>query len=114
MHSAPESKGFDHRSSENFDYRMDSDGDDGMNHQNLGIELGYLPPDQRPGIPGELLAQLVDPEIDEDTEAAEALRGKYFKCVIVLLSTASFEFLTALCHSLSLFSQCQCQSGKSQ
>lgn len=76
-------KGFDHRaSSENgvgkFDYRLEpdifDDKDDRMN-QNLGIELGYLPPDQRPGIPGELLAQLVDPEIDDDTEAAEALRA---------------------------------------
>jgi hypothetical protein len=77
-------KGFDHRTSSDngvgkFDYRLESDmyddKDDGMN-QNLGIELGYLPPEQRPGIPGEqLLAQLVDPEIDDDTEAAEALRA---------------------------------------
>jgi hypothetical protein len=76
-------KGFDHRTSSDngggkFDYRLESDmyddNDDGMN-QNLGIELGYLPPEQRPGIPGELLAQLVDPDIDDDTEAAEALRA---------------------------------------
>eukprot|EP00980_Cylindrotheca_fusiformis_P024095 scaffold11525_cov135-Cylindrotheca_fusiformis.AAC.11 len=61
-----------------FDYRLEpdmyDDKDDGMS-QSLGIELGYLPPEQRPGIPGELLAQLVDPEIDDDTEAAEALRA---------------------------------------
>lgn len=75
-------KGFDYRSTEDnsskFDYRLESDvyedDDEGMN-QNLGTEMMYLPPDQRPGIPGELLAQMVDPEIDEDTEAAEALRA---------------------------------------
>ena len=75
--------GFDYRetgetSISKFDYRRESEAysgtDEGMN-QNIGIELGYLPPDQRPGIPGELLARLVDPEIDDDTEAAEALRA---------------------------------------
>ena len=40
-----------------------------------GIEIAYLPPDQRPGLTAELLAQLVDPEIDDDSEAAEALRA---------------------------------------
>lgn len=44
-------------------------------HNSIGFELGYLPPDQRPGLPGELLSQLADPEIEEDTEAAEALRA---------------------------------------
>jgi hypothetical protein len=74
-------EGFDYRTTDdasNFDYRLESDGydddDEGIN-QNLGTEMLYLPPDQRPGIPGELLAQLVDPEIDDDTEAAEALRA---------------------------------------
>lgn len=40
-----------------------------------GIELQFLPPDQRPGLPGDLLAALVEPEIEDDTEAAEALRA---------------------------------------
>lgn len=41
-----------------------------------GFEVSFLPPDQRPGMPSELLNHLVvDPEIDEDTEAAEALRA---------------------------------------
>ena len=44
-------------------------------HNSIGFELGYLPPDQRPGLPGELLSQLADPEIEDDTEAAEALRA---------------------------------------
>jgi hypothetical protein len=44
-------------------------------HNSIGFELGYRPPDQRPGHAGELLAQLADPEIEEDTEAAEALRA---------------------------------------
>jgi hypothetical protein len=52
-----------------------NDGEDGHGSMNHGIELGYLAPDQRPGLPGELLANLVDPEIDEDTEAAAALRA---------------------------------------
>jgi hypothetical protein len=40
-----------------------------------GIELQFLPPDQRPGLPGDLLASLIEPEIEDDTEAAEALRA---------------------------------------
>jgi hypothetical protein len=52
-----------------------NDGEEGHGSMNLGIELGYLAPDQRPGLPGELLSNLVDPEIDEDTEAAAALRA---------------------------------------
>jgi 1-phosphatidylinositol-4-phosphate 5-kinase len=40
-----------------------------------GIELQFLSPDQRPGLPGDLLASLVEPEIEDDTEAAEALRA---------------------------------------
>jgi hypothetical protein len=40
-----------------------------------GIELQFLPPDQRLGLPGDLLASLVEPEIEDDTEAAEALRA---------------------------------------
>jgi hypothetical protein len=93
--------GFDYRtttgegnsqSASGFNYRMEDeqnqtsskprgtsfDANDPHNNNNLsefGIEIGYLPPDQRPGLPGELLNQLVDPEIDEDTEAAEALRA---------------------------------------
>jgi len=73
---------FDHRGTadndKGFDYRLESDmfpNDSNGVDQNLGIELGYLPPDQRAGIPGELLAHLVDPEIDDDTEAGEALRA---------------------------------------
>lgn len=75
-------KKFDHRntadSGKGFDYRLESDlfvNESNGVPQNLGIELGYLQPDQRPGIPGELLAHLVDPEIDDDTEAGEALRA---------------------------------------
>ena len=77
-----DSRKFDHRTpaddAQGFDYRPESDlfaNDGSVANQNLGIELGYLPPDQRPGIPGELLAHLVDPEIDDDTEAGEALRA---------------------------------------
>lgn len=76
-----DSKRFDHRVTDDgkgFDYRLDSDlfaNESSGAPQNLGIELGYLPPDQRPGLPGELLAHLVDPEIDDDTEAGEALRA---------------------------------------
>ena len=40
-----------------------------------GVELQFLSPDQRPGLPGDLLASLVEPEIEDDTEAAEALRA---------------------------------------
>jgi hypothetical protein len=47
----------------------------GGGEPSIGIELQFLPPDQRPGLPGDLLAQLVEPEIEEDTEAAEALRA---------------------------------------
>jgi hypothetical protein len=44
--------------------------------KNMGIELQFLPPDQRPGLPNDLLASvLVEPEIEDDTEAAEALRA---------------------------------------
>ena len=41
------------------------------------IEIHFLPPDQRPGHPGDLLAAVavVEPEIEDDTEAAEALRA---------------------------------------
>jgi len=40
------------------------------------IELKFLPPDQRSGHHGDLLlAAVVEPEIEEDTEAAEALRA---------------------------------------
>jgi hypothetical protein len=40
------------------------------------IELQFLPPDQRSGHHGDLLlAAVVEPEIEEDTEAAEALRA---------------------------------------
>jgi len=41
-----------------------------------GIELQFLPPDQRSGHHGDLLlAAVVEPEIEDDTEAAEALRA---------------------------------------
>jgi len=85
---------FDHRGNTDngngFDYRLESDmfandnnrlesdvfeNDNNGIDQSLGIELGYLPSDQRPGIPGELLAHLIDAEIDDDTEAGEALRA---------------------------------------
>mmetsp|Transcript_5679 Transcript_5679/g.13751 ORF Transcript_5679/g.13751 Transcript_5679/m.13751 type:complete len:961 (+) Transcript_5679:230-3112(+) len=42
---------------------------------NVGIELQLLPPDQRPGLPNDLLASFIDPEIEDNTEAAEALRA---------------------------------------
>jgi 1-phosphatidylinositol-4-phosphate 5-kinase len=77
-----------------FDYRLNDDKNgvhDSLNgaldHESegkhrhgiggVGFEMGYLPPDQRPGLPTELLTQLqlADPEIDDDTEAAEALRA---------------------------------------
>lgn len=84
--------GFDHPStndSSGFDYRLkdeslndpygDLDEDDLDKPKStgggLGFEVGYLPPDQRPGLPSELLSHLVETEIDEDTEAAEALRA---------------------------------------
>ncbi|CAJ1939797.1 unnamed protein product [Cylindrotheca closterium] len=77
-----DTKNFDHRGTadngKGFDYRLESDifaNDNNDVDKDGGIELGYLPPDQRPGIPGELLAHLVDPEIDDDTEAGEALRA---------------------------------------
>jgi hypothetical protein len=50
-------------------------GEGGGEANSFGIELQFLPPDQRPGLPGDLLAQLVEPEIEDDTEAAEALRA---------------------------------------
>lgn len=41
-----------------------------------GVELQFLPPDQRSGHHGDLLlAAVVEPEIEDDTEAAEALRA---------------------------------------
>jgi hypothetical protein len=60
-----------------FDYRIKNHDDiPAMNDSHLGLELGYLPPDQRPGMPVELIAQLAaDAEIEDDTEAAEALRA---------------------------------------
>jgi hypothetical protein len=59
-----------------FDYRIKNHDDiPPLNDSHLGLELGYLPPDQRPGMPVELIAQLADPEIEDDTEAAEALRA---------------------------------------
>jgi hypothetical protein len=72
------SKGFDHRgdnSKSGFDYRHDVSTDDDSVGKNAGVEMGYLPPDQRSNMPGELFSQLVDPDIDDDTEAAEALRA---------------------------------------
>jgi hypothetical protein len=74
------SKGFDHRgdnSKSGFDYRHDGAGaaDDDSVGKNAGVEMGYLPPDQRANIPGELFSTLVDPDIADDTEAAEALRA---------------------------------------
>lgn len=61
---------FSHRT--NGEYEMDMKLKPGV-----GFEVGYLPPDQRPGLPTELLShlQLADPEIGDDTEAAEALRA---------------------------------------
>ena len=71
-----------------FDYR-DAD-ESGFGHRsaaalpmtdsNLGMELSYLPPDQRGGADSALAhIQLADPDllpdIEEDTEAAEALRA---------------------------------------
>jgi hypothetical protein len=76
--------GFDYRSNNNnnddsgFSYRIKNHDDiPPLNDTHLGVELGYAPPDQRPGpgMPVELIAQLADPEIEEDTEAAEALRA---------------------------------------
>ena len=85
------SRGFDYRgesSNSGFNYRTEEDLDikkprsftrynDGEEPQGklseYDIEMNHLPPDQRPS-QGELLA-LVDPEIDDHTEAAEALRA---------------------------------------
>lgn len=85
--------GFDYRrdGKSGFDYRFNDDDplsnsygppiQDEEAHRSwgpsgVGFEVGYLPPDQRPGLPAELLSHLaVDPEIADDTEAAEALRA---------------------------------------
>lgn len=90
-------KGFDHRmpagggneSNSTFEYRGDGnssepplspnggvgDGGEGGAKQ-VGIEMQFLPPDQRPGLPNDLLATVsVEPEIEDNTEAAEALRA---------------------------------------
>ena len=80
-HSLNNTTGFDYRgdnSKSGFDYRHDDqamNSDDDSIGKNAGVELGYLPPDQRANMPGELLSHLVDPDIDDDTEAAEALRA---------------------------------------
>jgi hypothetical protein len=53
-----------------------SDGDpNGDGKNNMGIELQLLPPGQRPGLPNDLLASVIEPEIEDNTEAAEALRA---------------------------------------
>lgn len=90
--------GFDYRGpATGFDYRLKDDDPlstsygASMNHDNhddydghpkpgsapgtMGFEVGYLPPDHRPGLPAELLTHLVETEIGDDTEAAEALRA---------------------------------------
>ena len=53
----------------------DSNGNDEGGEQ--CVELQFLPPDQRPGSPGDLLAAVavVEPDYEDDTEAAEALRA---------------------------------------
>jgi len=83
---------FDYRASgAGFDHRMNDDDplsssyganmnyDEEVMHKSanagVGFEVGYLPPDQRPGLPAELLTHLVDTEIADDTEAAAALRA---------------------------------------
>ena len=84
----PDAKtGFEYRTNDDsgFDYRTKHGPDDPLgnnsyrnneeSHGSMGFELSFLPPDQRPGIPVELLAQLADPDIEDDTEAAEALRA---------------------------------------
>ena len=59
-----------------FDYRIKNHDDiPALNDTHLGLELGYLPASQAAGMPVELIAQLADPDIEEDTEAAEALRA---------------------------------------
>jgi hypothetical protein len=92
-------QGFDHRallgredSKKGFDYRDNSQGsmnyeqpnkinnnsDDNDGNDEGGeqsVDLQFLTPDQRPGNPGDLLAALAEPEIEDDTEAAEALRA---------------------------------------
>lgn len=86
--SAP--NGLDRGQAAGFDYRLKDDDQTGlsssysaaMDHNTeendkpgVGFEVGYLPPDQRPGLPTELLTHLADTEIGDDTEAAEALRA---------------------------------------
>ena len=75
--------GFDHHLNDDQDgldhsYERPADYEpEGKHKPGVGFEVGYLPPDQRPGLPTELLGhlQIVDPEIGDDTEAAEALRA---------------------------------------
>jgi len=72
--------GFDYRASDDdplsASLRAPTNYDaDAMKGGGVGFELGYLPPDQRTGLPSELLTHLVDTEIGDDTEAAEALRA---------------------------------------
>ena len=74
---------FDHRLNDDqngLDHSYDTSVDyepEGKHKPGVGFEVGYLPPDQRPGLPTELLShlQIADPEIGDDTEAAEALRA---------------------------------------
>mmetsp|Transcript_7502 Transcript_7502/g.18766 ORF Transcript_7502/g.18766 Transcript_7502/m.18766 type:complete len:943 (-) Transcript_7502:1218-4046(-) len=48
----------------------------GETGEDQSIELQFVPPDQRSGQTGDLLlAAVVEPEIEDDTEAAEALRA---------------------------------------
>jgi len=57
------------------DHQNKSNNDDTNDDGEPSIELKLLPPDQRPGHRGDLLAAVVEPEIEDDTEAAEALRA---------------------------------------
>jgi 1-phosphatidylinositol-4-phosphate 5-kinase len=82
------SAGFDYRMNEDdplsssFGAKLDYGEEEGAgrksaanNQPGVGFEVGYLAPDQRAGLPTELLTHLVDTEIADDTEAAEALRA---------------------------------------
>ena len=75
LHGSGGSLNYDHGTSNNGQQQQQLTSPGGGGNAAGGIELQFLPPDQRPGLPGDLLAALVEPEIEDDTEAAEALRA---------------------------------------
>ena len=80
------SKGFDHRENDPLPVSpsparnsLFNNSGNNMNHEGgspkAGAPQGGIELQFGPGLPGDLLANLVEPEIEDDTEAAEALRA---------------------------------------